>query len=154
MWPFKKQEDKEISKLDSDKHAWSVIEASSSQGPMLARVNDTAKEWAKHHKLRIRVGFAFPLKNQNPEGMPDPEENKTFDQIEDEICSLIAKTGPSIEVLAITTGTFKEFVYYIENGAGIEAAHKAAISKIPDYEVQCYGENDPEWNGYFQWQKA
>ncbi|MDP5188923.1 DUF695 domain-containing protein [Rheinheimera baltica] len=154
MWPFKKQEIKDIANLKSDDHVWSVLEVSGGEGPMLVRVNNTAKEWAKHPKLNIRVGFAIPLKTQNPDGMPNPEENSAFNQIEDELCDLIAKTGPSIQVLAVTTGTFKEFVFYIENASGIEGAHKEAIAKFPEYEVQCYGENDPKWQGYFQWQKA
>ncbi|WP_102795049.1 DUF695 domain-containing protein [Bowmanella denitrificans] len=154
MWPFKKKNQKSIEDLNSDDHSWSVLEASGETGPIIIRLNESAKEWAKHPDLNIRVGFAIPLKNPNPDGMPDPEENEKFAEIEDGITSLVLLTGPSIQVLAITTGTFKEFVFYIQNASGIENAHKQAIEKYPNYEVQCYGENDPKWVGYFQWQKA
>lgn len=152
MWPFKKH--KSIEELDSDNHAWSVLEVTRDGEPMIVRLNESAKEWVRHPNLSIRVGFAIPLKNPNPNGMPDTTESEVFAEIEDGIASLISETGPSIQALVVTTGTFKEFVFYIQNGSSIANVHKQASLKFPDYEVQCYGENDPKWLGYLQWQKA
>ncbi len=120
----------------------------------MIRLNDTAKKWAKHPKLNIRVGFAIPLIRPNPTGFPDEDENKRLNEIEDKVANLMTLTGPSIQVLAVTTGSFKEFVFYIENASGIKQAHKQAIEDFPEYDVQCYGENDTEWLGYFQWKNA
>ena len=143
MWPFKKDKIKSINSAD---HKLSVSQVQNDEGALIIRLNETAKEWAKHPKLNIRVGFSFPLL--------EIEGSVNFDEVEDRIDDLMTKTGVSIQVLAITTNTFKEFVFYIENASGIEKAHKQAIQDFPELDVQCYGENDPEWQGYLQWQKA
>jgi hypothetical protein len=150
MWSF--NSNKDVDKINFDEHAWSVLQTEDEEGPILIRVNNTAKKWAKHPRLNIKVGFAIPLQSPNPGGLPDPDENAKFNDIEDEICELLKATGPAIQVLAITTGTFKEYVFYIENGESIEQAHKQAMSAFSEYDIQCYGENDPKWQGYFQWQ--
>ena len=57
----------------------------------------------------------------------------------------------SIQVLAITSGTFKEFVFYVKDASTIEAIRKEAIEKFTPYEIQCYGEKDPKWQLYSRW---
>ncbi len=151
MWPFKKRQ-KDIQDLPSDDlHRWTVLQSESDDGPMLIRRNDTAKDWAKHPSLNIRVGFAVPLNSPKPGELPDPDENLILNDIEDALCKFMKATGPSIQVLVVATGTFKEFVFYMNNGEGIESAHKNAIAAFPDYNIQCYGENDPNWESYLQW---
>ena len=152
MWPFKKQ--KNLADLTDENQQWSVIEAANESGPILVRVNNSAAEWAKHPELNIRVGFAIPLNSQNPGGLPDEEENLLLNDIENGLCELLKKTGSSIQVLAITTGQFKEFVFYIQNAEGIEVAHKKAIAQFPSHEIQCVGENDPDWQVYNEWANA
>jgi len=149
MWPFKKE--KSLAGLTDENQKWSVIEAENELGPILVRVNNSAIEWAKHPELNIRVGFAIPLNSPNPGGLPDAEENLLLNEIEDGLCELLKKTSSSIQVLAITTGQFKEFVFYIQNGNGIEGAHKKAISQFSTHEIQCVGENDPDWQVYDEW---
>lgn len=115
---------------------------------MIVRFNETAKSWAKHPALDIRVGFAVPLKQANPDGLPVPEENQELSLVEDSILSQVRKLGPSIQVLAITTGTFKEFVFYVGNAAGIADVHKQIMSDVTSLEVQCVAERDPKWSVY------
>jgi hypothetical protein len=143
MWPFKKNKIKNIKPID---HKWSISQVQNEEGAFIIRLNETAKEWAKNPRLNVRVGFSFPLLGV--------EGNVSFDEVEDRIDELMTKTGASIQVLAINTDTFKEFVFYTENASGIEKVHKQAIQEFPEFDVQCYGESDPEWQGYFQWQKA
>lgn len=149
MWPFKKP--KKLADLTDENQKWSVIGSKNESGPVIVRVNNSAIEWAKHPELNIRVGFAVPLNSPNPGGLPDGEENFLLNDIEDGLCELLKKTGSSIQVLAITTGQFKEFVFYIQNGDGIENAHKEAVARFPSHDIQCIGENDPEWQVYNEW---
>ena len=120
---------------------------------MIIRVNTSAKAWAKHPLLNIRVGFAIPLKQQNPQGLPAPEENIELNQVEDTICSLMKSTGPALQVLAIATGTFKEFVFYMKNGDRVEEIHKQLMSEITSHEVQCVAEYDSKWTVYASFAK-
>ena len=154
MWPFKKKEQKSLDAIRLNEHKWSVKRGNGKDGPLIVRINESAKEWAKHPELNIRAGFAIPLKIQNPEVLPDSKENEELNVIEDEICKLLCAAGPAIHVLAITTGTFKEFLFYIKNGAGIENAHKQAMARFPEYDIQCYGQQDENWDAYYRWQKA
>ncbi len=151
MWPFKKQ--LQIETLNDNDHKWLVAEATNADGPMIIRVNTSAKAWAKHPLLNIRVGFAIPLKQQNPKGLPAPEENIELNQVEDLICSLVKSTGPALQVLAIATGTFKEFVFYMKNGDRVAEIHKQVMSEITSHEIQCVAEHDPKWTVYASFSK-
>jgi hypothetical protein len=151
MWPFKKH--LQIDSLNDETHKWSVAEASGGAGPMLIRINTTAQEWFRHPLLSIRVGFAIPLKQQNPQRLPAPEENIQLDHVEDVICSFVKSTGPSIHVLAIATGTFKEFVFYIKNGDRVAEIHKQISKDITSHEVQCVATRDPKWSVYASFAK-
>lgn len=146
MWPFKKNLDP--MKLDDSKHKWAIAESNADSGPMLIRVNRSAKEWVGHPALGIRVGFAVPLNNPDPQGMPESSENEKLNQIEDTICDQMKDISPSIHVLAITTGTFKEFVFHIGDGSRIEEVHLKLQKAISTHEIQCIAENDPEWKVY------
>lgn len=146
MWPFKKHQP--ITSLNSAAEEWTVFEASTANGPMLVRVNATAKKWAKHPDLGIRVGFAIPLNHSNPSALPDPEENMALNQAEDKILASLMSSGPAIHVLSITTGTFKEFVFYIKNGDTIPRAHAKLKAEISSHDVQCMAEHDAKWSVY------
>ncbi|MCG2584171.1 DUF695 domain-containing protein [Massilia sp. TS11] len=152
MWPFKKH--LPIETLDDDNHKWSIVEAKGNGGPMIVRFNETAKSWARHPALDIRVGFAVPFKAPNPDGQPVPEEDQGLSLIEDSILSHVRKLGPSVQVLAITTGTFKEFVFYVGNAAGIADVHKQIVSDVTSHEVQCVAERDPKWSVYDAFAKS
>lgn len=146
MLPSKKR--LQISNLTDDTDKWSLFDASTDDAPMLVRVNTTAKRWAQHPSLNIRVGFAIPLNQANPQGLPDSAENFAVGQIEDTIRSHIQSSGPAIHVLSITTGTFKEFVFYIENGDSVADIHEKLKMEIMSHEVQCMAVHDPEWTVY------
>lgn len=146
MWPFKKH--LPVTSLNSDATEWSVFEASTVSGPMLVRVNTTAKQWAKHPELGIRVGFAIPLNHPNPGALPDPSENLALNQVEDKILACLKSSGPTIHALSITTGTFKEFVFYIQNSDIISGAHARLKAEISSHDVQCVAEHDAKWTVY------
>jgi len=146
MWPFNKQPD--IADLGKEEEQWSVFEASTAEGPLVFRINAGAKQWAKHPALGIRVGFAVPLNAQVPGGLPEPAENLQLNEVEDRILAAIMATGPAIQVLAISTGTFKEYIFYIQNGETIAQVHAQLQQDISSHELQCVAAHDPEWTVY------
>lgn len=150
MWPFKKHPD--IHLLDDGDERWSVLQGSTADGPILVRLNESAARWAKHPALPIRVGFAMPLNNPNPGGLPDGAENLVLNEVEDRILPLLKAAGPAIQVLAISTGTFKEFVYYIGNGDAVAGIHAQLQADVTSHEVQCVAMHDPAWEMYASYQ--
>ena len=152
MWPFKKIP--KIETLNSTESLWNVYQAKQKDSLMIIRVNDSATAWVKHPELSTRVGFAIPLNTKSTTGLPDPAENLVLNEIEDGLYELLQKSGYCLQVLAISTATFKEFVFYINNLSSIEAVHKEAIEKFPSHEIQCIAEHDPNWKVYCQYSKA
>jgi hypothetical protein len=147
MWPFKKHPP--IESLDIDDDAWSVSMGTLPDGPMVVRKNTAAQRWAGHPLLQTRVGFAIPLNQPNPGGLPDDDENHLLAQAEDLILARLKSAGPTIQVLAITTGTFKEFVFHIQNGDAIPAVHEQLRDEIVTHFLQCTGpQHDPQWDLY------
>ena len=125
-----------------------MLEASTDDGPMLVTINTTAQRWAKHPSLGIRVGFAIPLNEPDPGGFATSSELSQIDQIDEEILRYVNASGPAIHVLTITTGIFKEFVYYIENGDAVAGIHEKLLRQTFTHNVQCIAIFDPEWETY------
>lgn len=115
---------------------------------MLIRINSSAGRWAKHPELSIRVGFAVPLNEPQPGALPSATENLVLNQMEDKILNCLDSHGPAIHVLTITTGTFKEFVYYVKDGNSIAGAHEQIKAEVTSHDVQCVAEHDPQWEVY------
>jgi hypothetical protein len=80
--------------------------------------------------------------------MPEPAENFELNQVEDIIFAHLKSAGPSIHALSITTGTFKEFVFYIKNGDCVANIHEKLRGEITSHDVQCMAEHDPKWKIY------
>lgn len=147
MWPFNKKQ-LSIDALEPENDRWTVFEKTTPDGPMLVRLNTSAKQWIGHPTLPIRLGFALPLNRPYPGGLIDGEENRVLSEVEDIIVAHVTASGPAIEVLAITTGTYKEFMFHIGNGEAIAGIHQALQAEITSHEVQCVGIHDPEWETY------
>jgi hypothetical protein len=152
MWPFSRRP-KDLSALPtitSDSHTWAIAEANYDQSPLLVRINTSAKEWSGHSSLTIKVGFAVPLNSPNEGGMPDPEENHQLNDVEDAIIREVEAKAKGILVLVLTTGTMREFVFYVTEDADIGAIHKAIQNSVVSHEVQCMAVKDPKWETYNQ----
>jgi hypothetical protein len=151
MWPFKKYPP--INELSDDEDLWSVMQASTVDGPVLVRVNTSAKRWSKHPSLGTRVGFAIPFEHPNSEAGSVPFENAALNQMEEKMLSYLKSAGPAIHVLTITTGTFKEFVFYIQNGGAIGSIHEKLRAETTSHDVQCMAVRDSEWTVYASFSK-
>lgn len=127
---------------------WQVSQGDSGGNPIIVRANTHLKPFAGHTKLTVKIGFAVPLNSPNEGGLPEPDENLILDEIEDKIANELTRTGESVQALAITTGTFKEFVFYAKPGLDIKALHEKLMSEITTHEVQCYAEMEPDWATY------
>lgn len=148
MWSFKKN--KGNLPLKDNEYKWVVIEAKTNDDePMLVRINQTAKKWAANNTFDIRVGFAIPLNEVVPNGYPSASENKVLSVIETQIYELVKAKSVGLHVLTITTGRFKEIIFYFNNADEIEKIHNKINAKIKSHNIQCYGEIDTDWNVYF-----
>lgn len=137
-----------LAQLNDLDDSWTVAEGSHGDGPMLVRINTSAQRWAGHPELDIRVGFAIPLNRPNPGGLPDAEENRVIGDLEDRIRALLKAGGPVLQVLAITTGTFKEFVFHLKHGESIGPVHERLRAEVTSHQIQCTAYRDPDWEVY------
>ncbi len=156
MWPFSRRQ-KDLNTLppiSSEAHTWSVAKTSYEESPLIVRFNSSAKEWVGHKALAIKIGFAVPLNAPNDGGLPNPEENQQLNDIEDLILREIEAHAKGIHALVLTTGTTKEFVFYITNNVDIAAIHNAVRSAVSTHEVQCMAVTDPRWDAYTQFAGA
>jgi len=156
MWPFSKRA-KDITVLpaiSSDDMQWMVGESDYGGSPLLIRVNTSAREWAGHPALPIKLGFAVPLNAPSEGGLPDPEENDQLDEIEDIIRDQVEARTKGVHVLVLTTGTMKEFVFYVPRDLDFPALHQAIQAAVSTHEVQCVGEHEPKWDTYQQFNPA
>jgi hypothetical protein len=152
MWPFgRRQKDiSTIPPIDPDAHRWGIAEGSYDNSPLLLRINATAKEWVGHKDLGIKLGFAVPLNSPDDGGLPTPEENYQLNDVEDAIVREVEAKTKGIFALVLTTGTMKEYVFYIPENVDIESIHKAIQSSVKTHEVQCIAVRDPDWSTYKQ----
>lgn len=152
MWPFKrKQLDiSKLPKLSDDSQSWGVAEALVDSSPLIIRYNESAAAWLGHSELPIRLGFAIPLNSPNEGGLPDPEENLELNDIEDIVVREIELRTRALQVLALTNGVMKEFVFYVPKATDIKTIHETIQAAVTSHEVQCIAIHDPKWDTYRQ----
>lgn len=130
---------------------WRIVQGEFQGNPLVVRVNSHLAAFAGDTELKLKIGFAVPLNTQVPGGLPEPEENYAIGAIEDKIIGALETKGPVVQALAITTGTFKEFVFYARPDIDIKSVHEALMRDISSHEIQCTAEMDPGWETYKQW---
>jgi hypothetical protein len=118
--------------------------------PLIVRLNDSAKRWLAHKSLGIKLGFAVPLNEPNEGGMPNPEENEQLNEVEDVVLEEVSAKAQGLYVLVLTTGTMREFVFYIAADADIGAIHEAIVERVSTHEVQCMAVEEPNWDSFKQ----
>ncbi len=150
MWPFSRKplDVAKLPSIDSDRYQWQVALIESDDGPLIIRKNTTAKKWAKHPALPIKLGFAIPLNSPNEGGLPDPVENERLDEIEDFIVKTLAVDAIGLQVLTITNGVMKEFIFYITDGLDIGSIHNRLQEQCTTHEVQCIAQRETDWETY------
>ena len=86
IWPFKRKYP-DINalppvSLDGDNN-WGVAQTDDDGSPLIVRYNQAARDWCGHPKLPVKLGFAIPLNRTNEGGLPDSDENRQLNEIED-----------------------------------------------------------------------
>lgn len=117
---------------------------------MLIRRNDSAAELKGHPEYRFRVGITVPLRTPDERGLPTTEESNQLNAIEDSLSNLLQADERSLQVLAITTGGMREFVFYSRDSAHAEAVLRDNQSAPSGHELQSYVSEDPQWQLYAQ----
>ena len=129
---------------------WTVLEGAHGGRPLFARRNDSASNLAGHPEYRFRIGVAVPLKCPNEHGLPGKDEMSELSAIEDTLVPRLESDQRSLQVLAITTGGVREFVFYTRDPAFSQRVLDALRSEVTSHEVQAYIEEDPKWDAYAQ----
>ena len=142
---FKKKPDPD--EIFSD-GTWQLSQSVSGENPIIVRTNTHLKPFAGNTELTLKIGFAVPLNAPNPGGLPDPSENQAIADIEDKIIGALTSAGSVVQALAISTGTFKEFVFYAKPDIDVKSVHESLMSEITSHDIQCYAEIEPKWETY------
>ena len=131
---------------------WTLAKNIDGEGnPILVMFNSALKAIAGRTSYTIRIGFAVPLKTTDPSGIPNPDEIDQVNGIAKHIEKRLSAQGSAIKALAITAGTFKEFVFYAQPGLDVQAVHEQLMDEIESHEVHCYARMDENWDAFREW---
>ena len=127
---------------------WAVAQGENDGKPMIVRVNSSAKDYAGHPELPVRLGIAVPLHAPRPDGLPNEAESEQLGDIEDRLFDTVGTTGRI--VLIITTSGMREFVSYVRSSDVAAQVAQSLQVATSTHEVQHYAESDPKWGLYGQ----
>ena len=150
MWAFsrKMRDISSLPAMSDEGRPWGVTQGVFDGSPLIVRYNESAEDWIAHPELPIKLGFAVPLNAPQENGLPDPAENEQLNDIEDVIVREVAERTVGLHALVLTTGTMKEFVFYIPEGADIKTIHETIQQMVSTHEVQCMAVKEPKWDSY------
>jgi len=127
---------------------WSVQQGEYGGKPMWVRRNDSAKQLRGHPDYNHRVGIAVPLRAPDEKGLPGSAEISQLNAIEDLLSARLEANQDSLQVLAITTGGMREFIFYTRAAQTLQPVLEKLQLEVVTHEVQCYIEPDAEWSIY------
>jgi len=133
--------------------SWTVYQGSLNGQPIFIRANTALKSLMHRERFGYRVGFAVPLLNPKPDGLPTDEEMNQLNGIEDEIEKLLLKDKLAFPAVVITSKGMREFVFYSGQPAAVRRQIDTLGSKVGGHEVQTYVEADSSWTIYQQFTK-
>ena len=153
IWPFKRKYP-DINalppvSLDGDNN-WGVAQTDDDGSPLIVRYNQAARDWCGHPKLPVKLGFAIPLNRTNEGGLPDSDENRQLNEIEDLLLREIDGRTRAMHALTLTTGKMREFVFYVPQGTDIKSLHEMIRSAVATHEVDCMADIERDWDTYRQ----
>lgn len=146
-WPFSKKH-RELKLLPAEEQLWSVASGESGGGPLILRINESAKVLAGHPALSLKLGFAIPLNQPIEGGLPDASENEGLAAVEDRIAQRVLEGASGIHALTLTNGVMKELVFYMAPGLDVAALHGALREEVRSHDVQCMAAEEPGWETF------
>ena len=129
---------------------WTVLQGEHEGRFMIVRRNDSAAQLRGHVEYRYRIGVAIPLKEPDERGLPSNEESSQLNIIEDKFTEALERDRQCLEVLVITTGGMREFVFYSRDAAAAKSILEANTKSASGHELQSYIAEDPDWGVYAQ----
>jgi hypothetical protein len=131
----------EIMTFNYDQAVWAAAESTADGGSSLFIVNSNLDVKTLSEKFPLKMGVAIPVEITE-------ESNVEMHKIEDFIQLQLEDKG--IHVISITDmeNGFKEFLSHVVNGFDFESFHKLLKEKFLNFEIQMYGETDPNWVFY------
>lgn len=132
------------------KAEWLVSQGQMNGKPIFVRRNQSAASLVGHPSYRFRVGVAVSLLKPRADGLPANAEMEVLNLIEDKLCSALESSEHSLHVLAITTQSMREFVFYTRSPDAAAQAIESVRASVQTHELQSYVEEDPQWEVYAQ----
>lgn len=145
---FKKKSDISGMFKDGD---WKVLQGEHDGNPIFVRVNNALSNYVGKTDYTLKIGFAVPINAPIPGEMPTPEENEELASIEDQIFNVVRKHGSAVQALAISMGTFKEFVFYAQRNFNVQSTHEQLIEEVNSHQIQCMAQVEEDWASYTNW---
>ena len=125
--------------------SWAVAQAELDGKPMFLRINEGLRPWVGRSPFGHRFGVTVPLRAPNEHGLPTDEEASALEQIEEALLAAFPPGGPSLLAVVITTGGFREWVFYTSAADEVGPALEALRPRAAPHEVQFYVEPDRKW---------
>lgn len=148
MWPFAKKEcNPEHLPVDGP---WSVAEGEHNGNVMIVRSNAGYREFGRLAHYEHQVGIAVPLRGAESTGLPSPEEDAQFGEVEDILCRSFEQEAESLLVGIITTSGMREFVFYTRAPEQVKKRFEMVRSTITSHEIQLMIRLDKNWRAYAQ----
>jgi Family of unknown function (DUF695) len=129
---------------------WSLAQGTDAGAPIVIRANSSAKGYAPHPEMPVRLGIAVPLHAPDDRGLPTAEEAAQLGVVEEALFEAVNHAHIGRVVLVITTGGMREWVSYVRTQQDGRAAASQVRSAVSDHEVQHYTADDKQWSVYRQ----
>ena len=125
--------------------SWAVAQAELNGKPMFLRINEGLRSIAGKHPFDHRFGVTVPLHTPNEHGLPTNEEMESLNRIEEALEATFPPAGPTLLAVVVTTGGFREWVFYTSVAPDIAPAMETLRSRVTSHELQFYVEPDRKW---------
>ena len=110
---------------------------------LIARVRtQTDPEW---RALAYRLTLSMKIKNPAPNGLPDLEEMRALDEIEDRIVTHIEDDQGAELVLLVSAGGERSIILHVEDESWHARQPEGFADAFGDYEVEVLVHHDPHW---------
>jgi hypothetical protein len=127
---------------------WTVLEGTQAGKPMYVRRNESVNALQESGQFPFRLGVAVQFaRPASADGLPDHEEMEALGILEDALCEALEADQVALEVLAITTGGMREFVFYARDRTVVERI-TGLKPRFPQYRLTSYVADDPAWGLY------
>ncbi|MEM9065960.1 MAG: DUF695 domain-containing protein [Planctomycetota bacterium] len=111
--------------------------------PLVARVRTHVDpEWAA---LPYRLTLSVKIKNPAPNGLPNLEEMRSLDELENRITTHIEPDAGAELVLLVSAGGERSIILHVEDETWHARQPAAFADAFGEYEAEVLVHHDPEW---------